>query len=186
MSNVALEIINEQLDNLELQQPGNSEFIIDSDEKAEWALSKIREERAEAERIIMVCKAMIEKYEEKIRQVQERLPRKTAYLESKLMEYFEKVPHKKTKTQEKYELPSGTLRKKYPAPEFVRDDEALLKWIKANKINAHLYIRVKETPDWANFKKTVKVAGEQVVDENGEIVEGIRVVERPPTFEVEV
>lgn len=48
------------------------------------------------------------------------------------------------------------------------------------------YVKIKETPDWANFKKTIRVTGEQVVDENDEIVDGVRVVERPPVFEVEV
>ena len=48
------------------------------------------------------------------------------------------------------------------------------------------YIKVKESPDWANLKKTIQVVDNKVVDENGEVVEGITVVDRPPTFEVEV
>ncbi|MCX8147446.1 MAG: hypothetical protein N3D84_03195, partial [Candidatus Woesearchaeota archaeon] len=41
--------------------------LIDSDEKAEWALKKIAEEKAEAQKYINVCRAMIIEYEEKIR-----------------------------------------------------------------------------------------------------------------------
>jgi len=48
------------------------------------------------------------------------------------------------------------------------------------------YIKFKEIPDWAGLKKNVHVAGEHVVDENGEIIDGIKAVERPPVFEVEV
>jgi hypothetical protein len=48
------------------------------------------------------------------------------------------------------------------------------------------YIKVKETADWANLKKAIQVVGDKVVDENGEIVDGVLAVERPPTFEVEV
>lgn len=153
---------------------------------ADWALDKIREAKAEYAQKEMIVKEKIRQLQEWLEKEREKRDRTVNFFTAKLQDYFETAPKRRTKTQEVLELPSGTLRKKYPAPEFVRDDEALLKWIKANKINAHLYIRVKETPDWANFKKTVKVAGEQVVDENGEIVEGIRVVERPPVFEVEV
>ena len=184
--NVALKIIDDAIADLEFEQPNCEPFKIDNDQKAEWALAKIREEQAEAQRIMNVCRSMIMHYEQQLKKAEEDLEKKTAYLKSQLEQYFDSVEKRRTKTQEVYKLPSGTLKRKYPGPQFVRDDEALLKWIKANKINAHLYIRVKETPDWANFKKTVKVAGNKVVDENGEVVEGIAVVERPPVFEVEV
>ncbi len=71
----------------------NNEFIIDNDEKAEWALKKIAEERKEAQRYIDVCRSMILEYEEKIRKEEERLNKKTSYLESKLQEYFLSVKH---------------------------------------------------------------------------------------------
>jgi len=83
-----------------------------------------------------------------------------------------------------YKLPSGTLRRKYPKSEFKRDDDALVKWLKER--NMKDYIKVKETADWANLKKSINVIGNKAVDENGELVEGITVVDRPPVFEVEV
>lgn len=186
MDNVALKIIDDAIADLEFEQPGCEPFRIDNDQKAEWALAKIREEQAEAQRIMNVCKSMILHYEEQMKKAEEGLEKKTSYLRSQLEQYFDSVEKRRTKTQEVYKLPSGTLRRKYPKPEFKRDDEALLKWIKANKINAHLYIRVKETPDWANLKKAIQVVGNKAVDENGEVVEGITVVDRPPVFEVEV
>ena len=39
-------------------------FAIDSDQKAEWALRKIREHKADANRMAMVCNAEIERYEQ--------------------------------------------------------------------------------------------------------------------------
>ena len=186
MHNVALKMIDDAIADLEFEQPNCEPFKIDNDQKAEWALAKIREEQAEAQRIMNVCKSMIFHYEEQMKKAEEGLEKKTAYLKGQLEQYFDSVEKRRTKTQEVYKLPSGTLRRKYPKPEFKRDDEALLKWIKANKINAHLYIRVKETPDWANLKKMVQIAGDKVVDENGEIIEGVTIVDRPPVFEVEV
>jgi len=185
MSNVALEIINEAIDEIEFNQPGCTKFVIDNDEKAEWALAKIREERAEAQRIINVCKNMILHYEEQMKKAKEDFEKKTAYLKSQLEQYFDSVEKRRTKTQEVYKLPSGTLRRKYPGPQFKMDDEKLVKWLKDRQMNE--YIKVKEYPDWINLKNALKLTKDNVlVDENGEIVDGVLVVERPPTFEVEV
>ncbi|AEE95312.1 host-nuclease inhibitor Gam family protein [Mahella australiensis] len=175
MDNIALEIIDEHVE---------EGFVIDDDAKAEWALRKIAEERAETQRYINVCQTMINEYQAKIQKAQGELNNSTSYLKSLLAQYFETVPKQKTKTQETYKLPSGALKKKYLAPEFVRDDEKLLAWLKER--NMASYIKVKESPDWAGLKKNVHVSGECVADENGEIIDGVKAVERPPVFEVEV
>ena len=184
MNNLALKIIDEVIADLEFEQPGCEGFRIDNDQKAEWALAKIREEQAEAMRIINVCKSMIMHYEEQMKKAEEDLEKKTAYLRSQLEQYFDSVEKRRTKTQEVYKLPSGILRRKYPGPQFKRDDDALVKWLKER--NMKDYIKVKETADWASLKKAVQVVSDKVVDENGEVVEGITVVDRPPVFEVEV
>ena len=182
--NVALKMINDAIADLEFEQPGCEPFRIDNDQKAEWALAKIREEQAEAMRIMNVCKSMILHYEEQMKKAEEGLEKKTAYLKGQLEQYFDSVEKRRTKTQEVYKLPSGTLRRKYPKPEFKRDEDKLVAWLKEHNIND--YIKVKETADWANLKKAIQVVGDKVVDENGEVVEGITVVDRPPVFEVEV
>ena len=177
-------MIDDAIGNLEFEQPGCEPFRIDNDEKAEWALAKIREEQAEAQRIMNVCRSMIMHYEQQLKKAEEDLEKKTAYLRSQLEQYFDSVEKRRTKTQEVYKLPSGTLRRKYPSPQFNRDDEKLVKWLKDRQMNE--YIKVKETADWASLKKTIQVVGNKAVDEDGEIVEGITVVDRPPVFEVEV
>lgn len=182
--NIALKLIDDAIADLEFEQPNCEPFRIDNDAKAEWAISKIREEQAEAMRIINVCKSMILHYEEQMKKAEEDFEKKTAYLRSQLEQYFDSVEKRRTKTQEVYKLPSGTLRRKYLKPEFKRDEEKLVKWLKDRQMNE--YIKVKESPDWANLKKAIQVVGDKVVDENGEVVEGITVVERPPVFEVEV
>lgn len=184
MDNVALKIIDEVIGNMEFEQPGCESFRIDNDEKAEWALAKIREEQAEAMRIMNVCKSMILHYEQEFKKVEEDLEKKTAYLKGQLEQYFERVEKKRTKTQEVYKLPSGTLKRKYPGAQFKRDDEALINWLKDRKMEE--YIKVKESPDWANLKKMVQIAGDKVVDEDGEIIEGVTIVDRPSEFIVEV
>lgn len=184
MDNLALKIIDEAIAELEFEQPGCESFRIDNDEKAEWALAKIREEQAEAQRIMNVCRSMIMHYESEFKKAEDDLEKKTAYLKGQLEQYFGMVNTKRTKTQEVYKLPSGTLKRKYPGPQFKRDDEKLISWLKARQMNE--YIKVKESPDWANLKKVAQVAGDKIVDENGEVVEGVTVVDRPPEFIVEV
>ena len=179
MTNIISAIADEHIEEKE-------EWRITDALAADWALDKIREAKAEYAQKEMIVREKIRQLEEWLEKEQEKRDRTVNFFTSKLLDFFETAPKRKTKTQEIFELPSGKLRKKYQGPKFERDDEALLKWIKKNDINAHLYIKVKETPDWAKFKTTIKVAGEYAVDANGEIIDGIRVVERPPVFEAEV
>lgn len=102
---------------------------------------------------------------------------------ARLEVYFDTLPHKKTKTQESYPLPSGKLVRKHQDTEFIRNDEELLSWLHEN--NGEKYIKTKESVDWAGMKKTLSVLGETVVDENGEIIPCIKASERPDVFKVE-
>lgn len=157
---------------------------IQNDSDAEWLIDKVNEELIEKARFKESIINKIELLQEKLKKVEEEeqfiIERRNSYL----IEYFESIPDKfkkKTKTQEKYRLPSGSIIKKYPKPEFKRNNDKLLNWIKANNMNE--YIEVKEAPKWGKLKKTIQVVGNQVVTEDGEIVEGVEVVERPPVVE---
>jgi len=159
-------------------------FVIDNDSKAEWALERIKTEKQDMERLIKVCEDRIADYQQKIEQFKQKYEQRTSYLKTLLHQYFLQVPHKKTKTQETYELPSGKLKLKYPGPEFVRSDEKLVEYLE--NVNPDL-IKIKKIPDWASFKPFVTVKYGKAVDTTtGEIVEGVTVVERPPEFIVEV
>lgn len=176
MENLVLEMINEMVDNEE-------RFVINDDGKAEWALNKIIEEKAETQRMINVANSMIMKYQEKIEVYQNQFESKTAYLKEQLRQYFETVPHKITKTQETYKLPSGTLKLKKQNPEYIRDEEKLLEWVKANKIS---YVKTKESVNWAELKKELKFVDNKALTVDGEIVDGITVSERPSVFEIDI
>lgn len=173
--NPLLEMLDEAIE--------QSEFKIDTDQKAEWALSKIREEQAEAQRLINVCNSQILYYQSELKRVQDKLENKTGNLKAMLFEYFQTVDRKATKTQETYTLPSGKLKLKYPQPEYKRDDGTLLKWLKDRDMTD--YIKVSESPKWGELKKTVQVAGDKACID-GEIIDGIQVVERQPVFDIEI
>lgn len=173
--NPLLEMLDEAIE--------QSEFKIDTDQKAEWALNIIREEQAEAQRLINVCNSQILYYQSELKKVQDKLEQKTANLKSMLFEYFQTVDRKATKTQETYTLPSGKLKLKYPKPEYKRDDATLVKWLKERDMTD--YIKVSESPKWGELKKTVQVAGDKACID-GEIIDGIQVVERQPVFDIEI
>lgn len=152
-------------------------FVIDTDAKAEWALQKIKEARADRDTWVAWYKA-------KIDEIKEQTDFDTMNLERLLKEYFASVPHKKTKTQESYKLPGGKLVYKTQNPEFKHDDDAVIKWAKANGFGQ--YVKVKEELEWQKLKDATEIFDGHIVTEDGEIVPGVVVENREPKFVVEV
>lgn len=153
-------------------------FQVDNDQKAEWCLRKIKEEQAEVSR----WKAF---YAEQLRRLEERSQYRIGFFEDKLKMYFSMVPHKESRTQSSYQLPGGKLVYKRQAPEIVRNDAQLLPWVKANQPEM---VKVSEAVDWASLKKSLSINEDlgMAMTEEGEIVPGITVNERPDIFKVEV
>lgn len=151
-------------------------FVVDTDAKAEWALAKIREARADRDR-------WVQWYTDKIKEIKEQTDFDTMRLEAMLADYFGTVPHKSTKTQESYKLPSGKLVLKTQNPEYTRDDKAVIEWAREN---APQYIKTKEELDWAALKADTAVFEGHLVTEDGEIIPGIDVANREAKFVVEV
>lgn len=153
---------------------------ITDDSSAEWAL----EQKANAEMELEKWKAF---YMEQIAKIEAKTQNTVDYFTAKLKAYFETVPHRQTKTQESYELPSGKLVMKVQAPEYVRDDEKLMAWAKESGKDE--FIKTKETLDWSKMKKEVSkytiVDGKPVDPFTGEIIDGLNVIEREPKFTIE-
>lgn len=160
-------------------------FVIDNDKKADWAIEKIKDERAEFDRLRKIALDRIAELNQRVKELQERTDRRTGNLEALLVEYFQTVtPTKLTKTQAQYELLSGKLVMKHQQPEYRRDENALLDWAKAN---APDMVQTKEIVTWGELKKLTTLDGEKVVlTETGEIVDGVVAVPREDVFEVVV
>jgi hypothetical protein len=162
-------------------------FTVDDDQKAEWCLEKIREAKADLMK-------WIEFYVEQTDKVKAKCEARIAFFEGMLQRYFATVPHKETKTQESYALPSGKLVLKKQGPDYERDDALILAWLKAN--DGDRFVKTKESVDWAELKKKIdvlqltagdeKVTEQVVFTETGEVVPGITVTARPDVFKVEV
>ena len=153
------------------------QFVIDTDEKALWALKKIKEARDDRD-------MWVAWYKQKIEEITAATDENTANLETMLSAYFDTVPHKKTKTQESYTLPGGKLILKTQNPEYKRDDKTVIEWLKNN--GQEQFVKTKEELDWAGLKAVTAAFEGQIVTEDGEIIPGIEVVEREPKFVVEV
>lgn len=173
------ELLNEET-------PVRERFTVDNDMKAEWCLSKKRTIRAQQEREKTELQRQMKFYQDQIDLIDKKADEDCAFFDSMLSEYFaSKMDEgftKATKTQITYKLPSGKLILKKQAPEFERKNDVLLPWLKENRPDL---VKVEESPNWAELKKTITVVGESVVTKDGEIVPGVTAKEREDKFEVE-
>lgn len=160
-------------------------FVIDSDEKAEWALKKIKDAQEEHDRLIALVDAEQERLNERRNMIDLALDRDTDFLRSQLAAYMRTVKCKATKTQESYQLLTGKLVRKIPSVEFEVDNDALAKWLGENGREDLLNVSVK--PKWGEFKKLVTgdaESGAVVIAATGEAVDGIKAVESHEKFSI--
>lgn len=153
------------------------QWVIENDQEADWAIKKIKEAQAEADRWREYYNAMTAKVEEKSEQTK-------SFMMARLREYFDKVPHKDTKTTEKYPLPSGDLIFKKPKKVFNHDDSVLLNWLKENGFFE--FVKVTEKPDWAGFKKRLTEDSNGIIcdSETGLVCDAVTSEMSEPDFEV--
>lgn len=148
-------------------------YEITNDRQAEWSMGQIRAARAEVAKYERYYQEQLERIRAECRSTEE-------YHTAMLERYFATVPHRCTKTQESYRLPSGKLVRAKQQPAFIRDEEALLPYLRQNA--PQLILRT-ESVDWQGLKKRVAVQGETAVDaQTGEVIPGITVEQRPDKF----
>lgn len=153
-------------------------FIVDNDQKAEWAARKIREARQDTQK-------WTEYYERQLSAIRRANEDTETYFAALLADYFETVPHKATKTQESYSLPSCKLVLKAQQPEFNRDEAVLCDYL--DKKGRDDLVKITRRADWAALKKTIKVMEDGTcVDADGEVVEGVQAFSRQPEFKIEM
>lgn len=167
---------------LEEEETETSDFAIETDEMAEWALKKVLAAKEEKERLSALIEREREILDHKQKEIDKRYESDTSYLILKLNEYFQTVKHKETKTQESYQLLSGKLVFKKPTQKIEQQKEALLEWCKEN---APEYVKTEQSVEWGQIKKCMKIVGDVVIyDTTGEIVSGVTISETAGTFDV--
>ena len=165
----------------------NTGFVIDDDTKANWALKKIREATAEADRLKAIITAERDELDQKEQKINDKLDRETGYLKSLLYGYFETVEHKATKTQESYKLLDGSLVYKKPARKIVKPENEGLLVAYLEGAAPNMVETVKKAA-WGEFKKvlTVDESGTVINAETGEVLDFIGTEETAGSFDVKV
>jgi len=158
---------------LEEEEQEEQDVAILDDASAGMLMHRIKDANEEYDR-------MESWYKVQLKRMKEKRDATIAWAKGCLRSYFDLVPKKATKTQQSYQMMSGKLVLKQPGPEFDVNDDVVIPWLKANGLEQ--YIKTKETVNWVELKKVVKVAGTGVSTEDGEIVPGITVTEREPEF----
>ncbi len=174
------EIINKKKEETEKE-----DWEIKDDDTADWWIEIKGQELDEIRTYQDKLKEKIALYEDKLRKAKDEEKHVIEQRDEMLAKYFETIDPKemkKTKTMLKYRLPNGELVKRYQNPQFKRNDSTLAEWLEKNNMTD--YVQVKKSAKWGDLKKITKVIGSKVVTEDGEIIEGIEVIQRPPKFEV--
>ena len=166
------------------EEQQSQRWRITDDGCADWALKKIKLEKDEHDRIVALAQQEIARLTDQIAKADRRYEQNTSFLTSMLAEFFELVPHKKTKTgTESYRLLNGQLVKKPAAVKMQPDDEKLVAWLRA--AGREDLIKVETKAMWGELKKQIEMVGTvAMMPDTGEIIEGIDVVEVPPAFSV--
>lgn len=159
-----------------MEEVKQDELQVRTDLEAGWQLERRRKIIADRDELIAF-------YKERIKAAEEDADFKIGFIDRALRGYFNIVPHKKTDTQEYYKLPGGKIMLKKQNPKFERDDDEVIKWLKANGGNE--YVKTEETLDWKNLKEDATVVGETIVNMDGVVIPGVKVIEREPEFTVE-
>lgn len=142
-------------------------FRVDNDQRAEWALGKIAEAKAELAKWESF-------YSDKLEAIRKECQNTIDYMTGLLQQYFSTQEHKVTKTGiRKYALPSGELILKPGGIDYKRDEEAMLRWCESNLPDA---VKVTRKAGWAEVKA--------YINKTGEIPEGVELIETEPTFQI--
>lgn len=159
------------------------QFVIDTKEKASWALRKLAKIKKAMDENKAIADAEIKRTQEWLAKENEYLQQDEDYFINLLNLYHASVLEEDPKAKT-IKLPFGTLKARDQQPEYVRDEEKLLLWAKAKRPDM---VKVKESVDWATLKKTVSAVQNGVaIDENGQPIDGVTVLERGVKLSVEV
>lgn len=181
-----LEQVLVELDQIEEQQEVFGVVDLESAAEAQRRIAYFEERKAEIDAII---EKQIAPFLEKIEKIKawgeqakvEFIEKQTHYsnhLEQYLRTEIQKQIDAGKKAKKTIKLPYGKISLKSQQPEFQKNDEELLPYAKGAG-----YAKMSWSVDWAGLKKSCTVVNGKLVDENGEFVPGVSVVDRDEKFE---
>lgn len=159
-------------------------FIIDNDEKTNWALRKIKAKKEQQTANYKLAAREILKIQEWLKNVNEPLQNDIELFENMLEAYalLKRTTDPKYKSQK---LPEGSIRFKKQQPEYIKEDKSLVNFLESNGFEQ--FVKTEKNPVWGEFKKETEVKdGKLIHKETGLVVDVVGVVEREEKFEVVV
>jgi hypothetical protein len=184
MSDLA-ESLNEFLDQ-GLPTEEQQGFIIDSDERADWAIRRILKCQQKNDTVKQFAEMQINKIKQWQEQESEGNDRSINYLIGLLEPYAKSQLDGKKKT---VKMPSGNVSFRTKPPDyFIEGEKADGKNIEllnhVRKSNPE-FLKIEESVNWAEFKNTLTLTSTgQIIAADGEILSFISAVEYPDTVSV--
>lgn len=160
---------------LDMSKPEGVEsegFVIDNIDKADWAMGKIKLERAKMAQNEELARARIEQLEVWLAKKNEASENTIAFFENKLIPFVEEQI--KGSKKKSINLPSGTVGFK-KTTKTTKDDRAVLDFVRANYGE---YVKLEEKLDLTGFKKTCTIENGHLITADGEVVPGYEVEEQ--------
>lgn len=157
-------------------------LVIDTPEKANWAIKKVKEEQARYRLYAEAADKEIEQLALQKEEQRKNASDRTAWFISALDAYLDQIPARQTKTQRSFELPAGKIVRKLPKTDYAYDKDRLTDYLLKN---APDYIKEIHEPKWEDFKKDLEIIGDTVIRKStGEVVEVVHTVDKPSTTEI--
>lgn len=175
--NIQFEIYTGEMEEDEAKE----RFKITNLESANWALRKLAAINAKEKEINDLKEKEISRIENWAQDELKKLAESKQFFEGLLTEYF--MRERKKDPKFKISTPYGKVTARKQLPKWHYDEDKLIKWLLQNDKDL---LRVKYEPDKNEIKKKYKVVGPVVVSEDGEIVEGITIEERPEAINIKV
>lgn len=169
--------LQEALETSETQE----RFKIDNLEAANWAFRKLAAIERKKKEVQELAQKEIERIKTWEQQEISSLNNSKEFFEGLLTEYF--VRERELDPKFKISTPYGKVTARKQQPKWNYDEDKVINWLLENDKEL---VRVKYEPDKNEIKKKYKVIGTNVVTDDGEIVEGITVEERPEKIEIKV
>lgn len=170
-------------------------FIVDSIDKANWVIDKIKQEEKSLEFFIKSTEAEINRLKLTLEKEKQKIENNTGYLKSLLKDYIETedVPLKIAKTSASVKLATGKIVKKFEQKKIVSNTEKEVK--KDNDLIEYCetshpeLVKISKTVDWSKLKKEFEIKTimdkDVVVDlSNGEILDFMGVETVPEKIEI--
>lgn len=175
--------LDEALDRFADQTPEERErFVIDDDQKASWAMRKLRGIKAHKAANQAIADDEIARINSWLQDANSQLDRDEQFFTGLLMQYARIA--RERDDRKSITLPHGKIGSRIGQPKWNIDNEVFLKWLEANHKDL---IRIKTEPNLAEAKKVLEIVGENAVDPaTGEVAEGIQIIKPDITYTVEV